>query len=178
MKILLINGSPHVKGTSALLKDEFIRGAAEKGHEVKVFHAAQETVHPCIACDKCREESGRCVFHDAMDTLNPLLIEADLVVFVTPLYYFGMSTQLKSVIDRFYASNSALRSCGKKAVILATCGDTDDWAFDALKQHFETVCRYLKWELAGSIYAAGMYVREDIENSLYPEAAYQLGKNL
>ena len=48
MNILVINGSPHVKGTSALLMEEFIRGAQEKGHEIHVFHAAREDVHPCL----------------------------------------------------------------------------------------------------------------------------------
>ena len=178
MNILVINGSPHVKGTSALLMDEFIRGAQEKGHEIHVFHAAREDVHPCIACDTCRKTGNGCVFKDGMEKLNPMLEDAELVVFVTPLYYFGMSAQIKAVFDRFYANNTALREQQKKTIVLATCGDTEDWTFDALKQHFEDAFRYMRWTCIGSVYALGMYVREDIEQSDYPKEAYELGRSL
>ena len=153
MNILVINGSPHVKGTSALLMDEFIRGAQEKGHEIHVFHAAREDVHPCIACDTCRKTDNGCVFKDGMEKLNPMLEDAELVVFVTPLYYFGMSAQIKAVFDRFYANNT-------------------------LKHHFEDAFRYMRWTCIGSVYALGMYVREDIEQSDYPKEAYELGRSL
>lgn len=178
MNIVIINGSPHKKGTSALLMENFICGAEEKGHRVQVFDAAQEKVHPCIACDVCRSDSDGCVFKDSMETLNTMLLEADMVVFVTPLYYFGMSTQLKTVIDRFYANNAQLRASKKKAVVLATCGDTDTWTFDALKHHFEAMLTYLNWTLVGSVYALGMYVRKDIEASTFPQQAYELGRSL
>ena len=174
MNILVINGSPHVKGTSALLMEEFIRGA----HEIHVFHAAREDVHPCIACDTCRKTGNGCVFKDGMEKLNPMLADAELVVFVTPLYYFGMSAQIKAVFDRFYANNTALREQQKKTIVLATCGDTEDWTFDALKHHFEDAFRYMRWTCIGSVYALGMYVREDIEQSDYPREAYELGRSL
>ncbi|MEL7635445.1 MULTISPECIES: flavodoxin family protein [Sporomusa] len=178
MNIVLINGSPRPKGTSALLSDEFIKGATAKGHCINVFNAAKEELHPCIACDKCRTAANGCVFKDGMEKLNPLLLSADMVVFVTPLYYFGMSSQIKIAIDRFYANNSALRAQPKKFAVLATCGDQEDWTFDALKLHYESLGKYLNWELIGSVYAEGVYVREDIENSSYPERAYEFGSSL
>ena len=119
MKITVITGSPHRRGTSALLADEFIRGAGEAGHEVFRFDAAFEKVGPCLGCDKCRD-GGACIQKDSMEKLNPVLLESDLVVFVTPLYYFGISAQLKAVIDRFYAENDRLQKSKKKAVLMAT----------------------------------------------------------
>ena len=113
-----------------------------------------------------------------MEKLNPMLADAELVVFVTPLYYFGMSAQIKAVFDRFYANNSTLREQQKKTIVLATCGDTEDWTFDALKHHFEDAFRYMQWTCIGSVYALGMYVREDIEHSGYPKEAYELGRSL
>lgn len=178
MKILILNGSPHKKGTSALLISEFKRGAEENGHQVTIFDTASETIHPCIACDHCRTSSSGCVFQDGMETLNPMLMDADLVVFSTPLYYFGMSAQIKAVIDRLYANNQKFRDLQKKAILLATCGDTDSWAMDALKHHYETVCHYLGWEDCGSLLGIGMYTRDDIENSTYPEKAYEFGKSI
>ena len=118
------------------------------------------------------------MFKDGMEKLNPMLADAELVVFVTPLYYFGMSAQIKAVFDRFYANNTALREQQKKTIVLATCGDTEDWTFDALKHHFEDAFRYMRWTCIGSVYALGMYVREDIEQSDYPREAYELGRSL
>ena len=63
IEILVITGSPHKKGTSALLTDEFIRGAKEAGHEVNRFDAAFEDVHPCIGCGKCIYGKNPCVFN-------------------------------------------------------------------------------------------------------------------
>ena len=178
MKILIINGSPHTDGTTALLRDKFAEGAADAGHSITTFHACKEELHPCIGCDRCRTTEDGCIYKDGMEKLNPLLLDADCVVFATPLYYFGMSAQIKMVIDRFYANNTTLRSQKKKAVLLAACGDTDSVTLDALYQHYQAVCGYLHWEDAGSVQAIGMYTRPDIEKSSYPEAARALGQSL
>lgn len=178
MNILVMSGSPHVKGTTALLRDSFVEGALSAGHMVNVFDTAKEEIHPCLGCDHCRKTENGCVYKDGMEKLNPLLLEADCVIFVTPLYYFGMSAQLKIAIDRFYANNSALREQKKKAVLLAACGDKDAWAMDALVEHYKAILHYLHWEDAGSVLGVGMYVRDDIENSNYPQMAKELGMNL
>lgn len=178
MNILIINSSPHTKGTTALLRDKFAEWASAAGHNITTFHACKEELHPCIGCDHCRTGEEGCIYKDGMEKLNPLLLSADRVVFVTPLYYFGMSAQIKTAIDRFYANNALLRSQPKKAILLAACGDTDSWAMDALYQHYQAVCRYLHWEDAGSVLAIGMYTRPDIESSDYPDAAKTLGQSL
>lgn len=100
MKITMITGSPHKKGTTALLAESFSKGAKEAGHEVFRFDAAYKKIHPCIACDKCRDSNdGGCVFKDDMAELNPRLLEADMVVLVSPIYYYDITAQIKAVID-------------------------------------------------------------------------------
>lgn len=177
MNITVITGSPHRKGTSALLADKFIDGAKESGHSVFRFDAAFETLHPCLACDHCGS-IGTCIHQDGMEKLIPHLKEADMVVFATPLYYFGMSAQLKTVIDRFYSINYELMGSRKKAVLLATAYDDKEWTFTALEIHYETVVKYLEWENAGMLLAGGCGDRSAIENSSYPQKAYELGKNI
>lgn len=112
-----------------------------------------------------------------MRELNPKLIGADLIVFCTPLYYFGMTAQIKMVIDRFYANNLKLMN-DKKAVLLATAADNLDWTMSSLEYHYETICKYLGYENKGIILATGCNVRSDIEMTDYPNQAYELGKNL
>ena len=103
MKVTVITGSPHKKGTSALLADEFIRGAQEAGWEAFRFDAAFEQVAPCLGCDRCGIGTAPCVQKDAMQKLMPELLTSQAVALVTPLYYFGFSAQINRVIDRFYA---------------------------------------------------------------------------
>lgn len=177
MKIVVITGSPHKKGTSALLTDEFIRGAESAGHEVTRFDAAFCEVHPCVACYHCRRGDGRCVYPDGMSELRPALLAADLVVLSTPLYYSGMSAQLKQVVDRFYAFNASLRESPKKALLLATCADTETWSMETLQTHFRALARYLHWEEQPGLLAYGVYYPEDLEATDYPAQARRLGEN-
>ena len=177
MQVTVITSSPRKKGTTSLLADEFIRGAVEAGHVVFRFDAAFEKVSPCHACDSCRTGSPQCVQHDSMEKLNPSLIASDCIVFVTPLYYFGMSAQLKTVIDRFYANNSRLQS-HKQAVLLAAAADSEAWTVDALQSHYKTILKYLGWQDAGILLGMGCASRNDIEKTDYPNQAYLMGKTL
>ncbi len=177
MNILVITGSPHKKGTSALLADNFISGATEAGHTIFRFDTMFHVTQPCLACNYCRRNAGKCIQEDDMELIWEKLIHADMIVLVTPVYYFGMSAQLKKVIDRFYAINEELRSKPKKAVLLATCAD-DEKAFKALKAHYDALCEYLHWENHGQVLAHSCAIREQIEASAYPGEAYTLGKHL
>ena len=99
MNIVLITSSPHPKNesTSIYLADRFTEGAKSAGHNVFTFDAAHEETHPCQGCDKCGMD-GPCVFKDAIENkLMPKMLAADLIVLTTPLYYFGMSAQLKII---------------------------------------------------------------------------------
>ncbi|AGN17336.1 flavodoxin family protein [Methanobrevibacter sp. AbM4] len=177
MKIVVLTGSPHKNGTSFLLADKFIEGAEESGHEVYRFDSAFKDLNPCLGCNHCLRHNSICIHEDDMRELNPKLIEADLIVFCTPLYYFGMTAQIKMVIDRFYANNLKLMN-DKKAVLLATAADNLDWTMSSLEYHYETICKYLGYENRGIILATGCNVRSDIEMTDYPNQAYELGKNL
>ena len=178
MKILILNGSPHAAGTTSVLRKAFEEKALARGCQVTTFHTAKEDLHPCLGCDHCRTTNSDCVYKDSMEKLNPLLLEADCVVFVTPLYYFGMSAQIKMAIDRFYANNTTLREIPKKAMLIAACGDSDSWALDALDAHYHTLCHYLHWENVGELNAIGMYTPADLPNSNYVEEAAALAEKL
>lgn len=175
MKVTVITGSPHKKGTSALLVAKFIEGAQEAGHEVSRFDAAFESVKPCMACEYCRSHDGECIHKDSMNLLSNKLAETDMIVFATPLYYYGMSAQLKAVIDRFHAVNAKIAG-SKKAMLLATSYGTDDWTMEALEKMYESILRLLNWQDAGKLFATGAPVREVLEQTEYPQRAYEMGK--
>ena len=176
-KVTVITGSPHRRGTSFLLADEFIRGVREQGAEVFRFDSAFRRVTACSGCDRCGLGASPCVYRDDMFELNPHLLESDLIVFCTPLYYYGFSAQLKLVIDRFYAINTQFHH-GRLAVLLATAWNSQDWTFESLVSHYKTLCRYMDWEDVGMVLGYGCGTRSSIEASDYPKEAYELGQKV
>lgn len=176
-KVTVVTGSPHQRGASFLLADEFIRGAREVGAEVFRFDAAMKRVTACSGCDHCGLGSSPCVYRDDMFELNTHLIDADLVVLCTPLYYFGFSAQLKLVIDRFYAINTQLHS-PRDAVLLAAAWNSNDWTFPALEHHYETLVRYMGWNDVGRVVAMGAGTRSACESGPFPREAYELAKRV
>lgn len=176
MNIVMITGSPHKRGTSALLADEFARGADEAGHRLYRFDAAHECVHPCIGCDTCQCGKNPCVFKDAMNELYPELLKADMVVFVSPLYYHAMSSQLKMTIDRFHGIDDLLRGKPKKAALIMTAASQVKSIFDGAAASYRETVKYLGWEDRGTLLAYGCYTRNDIEKTEYTEQAYFFGK--
>ena len=154
MKILVLTGSPRPNGNSNTLADNFIKGAEAAGHKVFRFDAAFKQVHPCIACNSCGM-NGPCVFKDDFEFVRTHIIDADMVVFATPMYYFGFSAQLKSVIDRFYAVNGQIH-CPKKAALLMTYANTAASEAEPIKMHYNVLLNYLGWTDAGQIIVPGV----------------------
>ena len=178
MKIVVINSSPHAdrESTSKYLAQKFIEGAKSSGHEIFTFDAANEKTNPCRGCDHCGMD-GDCIFSDDIaNKLMPAMLNADLLVLVTPLYYFGFSAQMKTIIDRFYSRTGRLH--GKKSIILSTAWNTADWTFTALKTHYETLVRYMEWQDVGQVYATGCGYRSAVENSTFGDMAYKIGAAL
>ncbi|MBP3326407.1 MAG: flavodoxin family protein [Coprococcus sp.] len=177
MKVLVITGSPHKNGTTAILAEKFINGATEAGHEVSCFNAAFKNVHPCIACEKCHNTDTGCAFKDDMEELNPKLLEADAIIFISPIYYYAMNAQIKTVIDRFYANDAALHKNKKAALIVTMADDTTESADGAIAS-FKGMTNFLEWDIAGIITGVACGDVDALNKTDYPEQAYALGKNL
>ncbi len=141
MNILVIESSPHKKGSSNLLAGHFIEGAEEAGHQEQI-------------------------------------LQADMLVFVTPLYYFGMSTQLKTVIDRFYSFNGALTGKRVKTALIVAAWDSKEWTMKDIQSHYETLCGYLDFQDQGQILGTGCGTVSMTRATEFPKQAYELGKSL
>lgn len=177
MKVLVLTGSAHKKGTTAMLAEQFIKGAEEAGHEVCRFDAAYKNVHPCIGCEKCHNTETGCAFKDDMEELNPQLLEADAVVFISPIYYYAMNAQIKAVIDRFYANDKALHK-NKKAILMVTMADDTEESAEGAVASFRGMTKYLNWEIAGIIVGVSCGDVEALCKTDYLKQAYEMGKNL
>ena len=108
--------------------------------------------------------------------LMPKMLEADMLVLTTPLYYYGMSAQLKTIVDRFYSRTGKLN--GKKSMLIATAYNSADWTFQALVAHYETLVRYMNWTDAGQVLGLGCGSRPLVEKSEFGEIARKIGARL
>jgi len=102
MKILVIHGSPRKDGNSELLMKEVLKAVEEGGHEAVVVRPALMKIAPCLNCDGC-VETGECIIKDDMEGVYKAIAEADRVVVVSPVFFFGLPAQLKAMIDRCQA---------------------------------------------------------------------------
>lgn len=177
MKIVILQGSPNKNGSTAILTKEFSRGAEEAGHEVQRIDVADLDVNPCTGCVACGYE-GPCVQQDDGQVLRLAILSADMIVFATPLYYYGMSAQLKTVVDRFCAYNSSITRKRMKSALLAVAWNSDDWTFNSLESHYRTLVRYLHFHDQGMVLGKGCGSPGMTKNTGYPEMAYQLGRSL
>jgi len=101
-----------------------------------------------------------------------------MVVFATPMYYFGISAQMKRVIDRFYAINGQIKGAPKKAAFMLTFADTAKEEAEPMLLHYRTLMKYLGWTSVGEIVAPGVWTAGAVNDTDFPRQAYELGKSL
>lgn len=145
MKIAILNGSPR-KGNTAAMADAFAKGAAEAGHELKILHVGQMNISGCLGCEYCHTKgNGTCIQKDDMDKVLPAYREADVIVFASPVYYFGASAQLTAAIQRVYCIGKPQKA--KKAVLLLSSGSPDTGK--SAEEMYRSMIRYMGIEDAG-----------------------------
>ena len=177
MRIVVLMGSPNADGSTALLARSFVKGAEESGHECEVLNVCEMDVHPCKGCLRCGYE-GPCSIHDDGDRIRSAILSSDMLVFASPLYYFGFSAQMKAAIDRFCSYNSSIYRKGLRSCLLTVAWNSDDWTFDSIVSHYRTLVRYLGLRDEGMVLGAGCGTPDMTRGSRYPAEAYDLGRSL
>ena len=178
MKITVLTGSPRKNGTSNYLADEFIRGAKENGHEVFRFDTAKANVKNCIACQSCAMGSKPCINNDDFVELRENLLNSDVIVLVSPIYYFGMTSTIKKVIDRFYSIDTELKNKRNKAILISVQHSPVEVVKESLNQQYNAIINWLNIENAGIVNAIGVESVEQLKTTQYPQMSYELGKSL
>ena len=177
MNVVILQGSPNTNGSTALMVEQFIRGAREAGHVCTRYDVAALDISPCTGCVACGYE-GPCAQSDDMDELREAILAVDMVVFATPLYYYGMSAQLKIAIDRFCSANYSITAKRLKSALLTVAWNADDWTFEALVAHYRVLVRYLGLQDQGMVLGYGCGTPAMTSRSKYLRDAYELGKRL
>lgn len=175
-KVLILSGSPR-KGNSDALCDEFLKGAKEAGHEVEKVRVIEKKVHYCTGCYVCKQTGGKCAYQDDMGELLQKIIDADVLVLASSVYFYSVCAPLKCVIDRTVARWREIKN--KEFYFLVTAAEDEEGVADRTLEclrGFMDCCDDSVEK--GVVEGLGVYELGEIEGTKYLEQAYQMGKNI
>lgn len=176
-KVLILSGSPRKGGNSDLLCDEFLRGAKESGNQVEKIFVREKKIGYCMACYYCREHQGVCAIKDDMAEILEKIREADVIVMSSPVYFYSIDAQMKTLIDRCVAQWTSIKN--KEFYYIMTAAEDSGDVMDCTLECFRgfAVC------LAGSvekgvICGKGVYNAGEIKNHPAMKEAYEMGRQV
>ncbi len=176
-KVLIISSSPRAKGNSARLSQSFAEGASSAGNEVEYISLHDKRISFCKGCFAC-QKTQRCVIHDDADIIREKMLHADVLVFATPIYYYEMSGQLKTMLDRanpLFTADYAFRDI----YVLSTAAEDEEnvpkRAISGIEGWIEC---FEKARLAGLLFCGGVTDVGDIENNEKLKEAFDMGSRI
>ncbi len=178
--IVVLNGSPRKNGNTSALVREFKKGAENAGNTVTEFFLNSMDIHGCRGC--FGGHSSRecpCVQKDDMDKIYPAVRDGDVIVLASPLYYWNMSGQIRTAVDRLFAleegDGNLLRGHGRaSALLMAAEGN----GFEDVVLYYDHLMEHLKWKNLGHVLAGGNGDVGDIEGKAELQKAYELGASI
>ena len=166
MKIVVITGSPRKGGNSFAMTDAFVKRAEQLGHTVTRFDAAFMKIGGCRACETCYKTGKACSFDDDFNTIAPVLLDADAVVYTMPVYWYSIPAQIKGVIDRIFSLVVGGKDvAGKKCALITCCEEEDATVMDGVRIPIERSAALLKWEMAGEVLVPAVFKIGDIDKT-------------
>ena len=177
-KVLILSGSPRKGGNSDILCDEFAKGALAAGNEVEKIFVSEKKIAMCKGCYFCNEHGGRCVFNDDMGDILQKIIDCDVLVLSSPVYFYSISAQLKAVIDRTVARWTEIAN--KDLYYIATAAEDDRDTLDTTLACFHGFAKCIDgYEEKGTLYGKGVYEKGEVTSR--PELmriAYEMGESV
>lgn len=175
--ILVISTSLRKGGNSETLAKSFSEGAEQAGHNVEIISLAGKTINFCRGCLAC-QKTQKCVINDDANEITDKMLKADIIVFATPIYYYEMSGQMKTLLDRsnpLYTMDYKFR----EVYLLASAAEDDDTVMDrAITGLGGWLECFEKAELNGTILAKGVTEVGDIDNNDILKKAYEMGVSI
>lgn len=174
-KVLMISGSPRKGGNSEILLGQFEKGAREAGNEVEKVSLREKKIAPCMACYGCRG-TKTCVQKDDMGELLEKMVEADVLVLATPVYFYSMDGQLKTMIDRTLPRYTEIADKDVYLIATAAAGRRAmERTMDAMKGFTDCLPGA---RVKGEIYGEGVYQKGEVEGTPAYQEAYEAGKSV
>ena len=177
MNILILSGSPRKGGNTDLLVEVFVKGASQK-HHVEVVSIRDYKVNPCMGCNACfKNKDNICVQKDDMQTIYEKMSQADMLVIASPVYFYGLSAQLKAVIDRCHNPIRDTFKIKKTAILLVGAATLPE-LFDSILAQYQLCLNFFKLEDEGRVLARGAKDKGDIKNIDALNEAFRLGQSI
>lgn len=176
-QILILSASPRKGGNSDVLCDAFRRGAEESGHKVEKLRLSERNMHYCTGCGVCNN-THRCVQQDDMAQVLERMVQADVIVLATPVYFYTMDAQLKTLIDRTVPRYTELSN--KEFYYILTAADTNQAMLEKTVESirgFTLDCLDTPVE-RGILYGTGVWKTGEVEHTKHLEDAYQMGRQV
>lgn len=167
MKMFVLNGSPRLRGNTKTALNTIVKGIEENYPEIDVelCDVTTKRLSGCINCDGCKRNGGNCVLPDDSREIINKIYDADVVIFGTPVYWWGISSQLKMVIDKMYSKNSKFKDQHKKiAVVAVGANDIDDPQYKLIFDQMDYICDHLAWKVIFH-YPVSAYELNDLPNN-------------
>lgn len=175
--VLILSTSFRKGSNSGALAKEFEKGAKEAGHKVEMVYLHDKTINFCTGCLTC-QKTKRCVIPDDADAIAQKMLTAEVIVFATPIYFYEMSGQMKTMLDRtnpLFPADYAFRDI----YLLATAAEEEESAMDgAVKGLKGWMDCFDKTNLKAVVRGNGVVGAEDIKGDPALQKAYDLGKAL
>lgn len=173
--VLVLSASPRKGGNSDILCDQFVKGALESGHQAEKIFLGDKGITYCIACETCMQNGGVCAQDDDMEEILQKMIEADVIVLATPVYFYSMDAQLKTVIDRTVARYTEIAN--KEFYFIATAAAEDKKLLERTIEGLRGFTSCLNGaQEKGVIYGCGVWKKGDILKKGTMEQTYEMGK--
>lgn len=174
--ILIFSSSPRHGGNSDTLCDQFMRGAIEAGHKVEKIFLAHHTINYCTGCSVCSLHHKPCPQKDDMPAILDKMVAADIIVMATPVYFYTMSAQMKTLIDRCCGRYTEMSD--KQFYFIATAAENDTKVMERTIDTFQGFLDCLdRPTIKGIIYGPGVWHTGEIKDKPAINQAYLMGKN-
>ena len=175
--VLIISSSPRKGGNSETLAASFAKGAEEAGHKVETIYLREKKYGFCKGCLACLK-LGHCVIDDDAVEIAARMHDADVLVFATPVYYYSVSGQLKTMLDRANPLFDSDYSFTKAYLLATAAEDGEETVEGTIKAVQGWVDCFERCELAGTVFAGGVNGVGDIAGHPTLEEAYKIGKSI
>ena len=161
MNVLILNGSPHPQGNTAIAVNELVKTFEAEDVTAAVCQIGSQDIRGCIACGKCRE-LGKCVFNDTVNELAPKFEEADGLIVASPIYYASANATLIACLDRLFYSTHFDKTMKVGASLVVARRGGCSATFDELNKYF-AICNM---PIASSQYWNSVHGREQGQASM------------
>ena len=174
--VLILSGSPRKNGNSDTLCNQFMKGAQEAGHQVEKIRVAEKKIGFCRGCYACRD-TGKCAIQDDMEGVLQKIIDADVLVLASPVYFYSIDAQLKALIDRTVARWQEVKD--KEFYYIVTMADEGQESADTTLACFRGYADCVEGAVEkGVIIGNGVYEPGKIKNTSAMKKAYEMGKTV